>query len=129
MEIAFRAALLAWLSADPVLAAELNSITEEAPLRASPPWLGVVASASGDFGHKTGAGREVRVAFELQYLGDDPASAAGLVAAIEARIAEFPSGQAGFSVASLSFVRARAEQRGETRRAYLLEYRARLIAN
>jgi len=128
MEITFRAALLAWLSADPLLAAGLNAITEEAPLRVSPPWLGIVASASGEFGHKTGAGREVRVALELQYIGDDPAEAADLVNAIEARVMAFPSVQPGFRVASIAFLRARAEQRGETRRAFLLEYRARLLA-
>ena len=128
MEIAFRAALLEWLATDPVLAAEINSITEEAPLRAAPPWLGIVASASGDFGHKTGMGREIRVALELQYLGDDPAAGGGLVAAIEARIAAFPPGQPDYRVASLAFTRSRNEQRGESRRACLLEYRARLIA-
>ena len=66
MELPFRTVLLAWLAADPLLAAGLNTITEEAPLRASPPWLGIVASASTDFGHKTGMGREVRVALELR---------------------------------------------------------------
>jgi hypothetical protein len=128
MEIAFRAALIAWLAADPVLADGLNLITEEAPPRASPPWLAIVASASADFGHKSGAGREVRVALELQYLGDDPAAGADLVGALEARIEAFPAAQTGFRVASLAFLRGRAEQRGETRRALLLEYRARLLA-
>jgi len=128
MEITFRTALLAWLAADPLLAAQLNAITEEAPLRVSPPWLGIVASASGEFGHKTGAGREVRIALELQYTGDDPAGADDLVKAIEARIAAFPPDQPGFRVASIAFLRARAEQRGEVRRAFLLEYRARLLA-
>ena len=128
MELPFRAALLAWLAADPLLAASLNTITEEAPRRASPPWLGIVASASTDFSHKTGVGREVRVALELQTLGDDAGGTADLVAAIEARIALFPPDQSDFRIASLTFLRARAEQRGEARRAVLLEYRARLIA-
>ena len=128
MEIAFRAALVEWLAADPLLAAELNAITEEAPLRVSPPWLGIVASASGEFGHKTGAGREVRVALELQFTGDDPAEAADLVNAIEARVLAFPPDQPGYRLASLAFLRARAQQRGEARRAFLLEYRARLLA-
>ena len=128
MELPFRAALLAWLAADPLLAASLNTITEEAPLRASPPWLGIVASASSDFGHKTGVGREIRVAIELQTLGDDAGGTADLVAAIEARVATLPAEQPDFHIASLTFLRARAEQRGETRRAVLLEYRARLIA-
>ena len=129
MELPFRAALLAWLAADPLLAASLNTITEEAPLRASPPWLGIVASASTDFGHKTGVGREVRVALELQTLGDDAGGTADLVAAIEARIALFPVDHRDLRIASLTFLRARAEQRGEARRAVLLEYRARLIAD
>ena len=128
MELPFRVALLAWLAADPLLAAGLNTITEEAPLRASPPWLGIVASASTDFGHKTGAGREVRVALELQTLGDDACGTAALVGAIETRIAAMPADQPDFTIASLTFLRARAEQRGEARRAVLLEYRARLIA-
>ncbi|MDP3676249.1 MAG: DUF3168 domain-containing protein [Novosphingobium sp.] len=128
MELHFRAALLAWLSADPLLSAGLNTIAEEAPLRASPPWLGIVASASSDFGHKTGQGREVRVALELQTLGDNAAGTAALTSAIEARIAAMPADQPGFRIASLTFLRARAEQRGEARRAVLLEYRARLIA-
>lgn len=128
MELPFRAALLAWLAADPLLAASLNTITEEAPLRASPPWLGIVASVSTDFGHKTGTGREVRVALELQTLGDDASGTADLVAAIEARIVTLPPDQPDFRIASLTFLRARAEQRGEARRGVLLEYRARLIA-
>ena len=129
MELPFRAALLGWLAADPLLSAGLNTITEEAPLRASPPWLGLVASASTDFGHKTGMGREVRVALELQTLGDDACGTADLVAAIEARIATLPPDQPEYRIASLTFLRARAEQRGEARRAVLLEYRARLIAD
>ena len=129
MELPFRAALLAWLAADPLLTASLTTITEEAPLRASPPWLGIVASASTDFSHKTGVGREVRVALELQTLGDDAGGTADLVAAIEARIALFPVAQPDFRIASLTILRARAEQRGEARRAVLLEYRARLIAD
>ena len=128
MEIAFRAALLAHLAADPVLAAGLNAIAEEAPLRTSPPWLGIVASASGDFSHKTGMGREVRVALELQCRGDDPGTAGDLVAAIEAAVAALPADHPGFRVASLMFLRSRAEQRADNRRAILLEYRARLLA-
>ena len=128
MELSFRAALLAWLAADPLLTAGLNAIVEEAPLRTSPPWLGIVASASTDFGHKTGIGREVRVALELQTLGDDACGTADLIAAVEARSANLPADHPAFRIASLTFLRARAEQRGEARRAVLLEYRARVVA-
>ena len=129
MEIALRAALIAWLASDPVLTAGLNAVTEEAPSRVSLPWLALTASASADWSCKSHAGREVRVGLELHCRGDTPDSAAALVAAIEARIAALPRAQADFTVATIQFLRARAEQRGESRRAILLEYRFRLLAN
>ncbi|WP_067737922.1 DUF3168 domain-containing protein [Novosphingobium naphthalenivorans] len=127
MEIALRAALLGWLAADPALSAQLNAIAEEAPARTSLPWLAISASASTDWSCKTAPGREVRVALELQCRGDTPDAAAALVSAIEARIESLPRAQAGFAVATVQFLRARVEQRSESRRAILLEYRFRLM--
>jgi hypothetical protein len=128
MEIAFRAALVSWLAADPVLAGQLNAVAEEAPSRTSLPWLAVAASASTDWSTKTEAGREVRIALELHVRGDAPGTAAGLIAAIEARVAALPLVQDGFHVVTSRFLRARAEQRGESRRAILIEYAFRLLA-
>ena len=128
MEIALRAALLTWLAADPALADELNAVAEEAPSRVSPPWLAVAASASTDWSCKTVAGREVRIALELHCRGDTPDAAAGLASTIEARIESLPRIQPDFHIATIQFLRARAEQRGESRRAILLEYRFRLLA-
>lgn len=128
MEIPLRAALIAWLAADPALSGELNAVTEEAPSRTSLPWLAIATSASSDWSSKTHAGREVRVALELHCRGDQPDAAAGLVAAIEQRIDALPSAQPHFTVVSRQFLRARAEQRGESRRAVLLEYRFRILS-
>lgn len=128
MEIPLRAALLAWLAGDATLAASINAFTEEAPVRATVPWLGVVASASTDWSTKTELGRDVRVALELHCRGDQPDAAGALVAAIESRIAAMPRAQSGFSIAGIHFLRARAEQRTETTRAVLLEYRFRVFA-
>jgi hypothetical protein len=129
METALRAALIGWLRADPALTALLNTITEEAPSRTAPPWLAMVASASGDWSTKDQAGREVRVAFEIHARGDDPAAAAAVTRAVEARIEALPRAQAGFAVVTITFLRARAEQRAGNRRAVLLEYRFRLLAD
>lgn len=128
MELAFRAALLAWLAADPALSGSLNAIVEEAPSRTALPWLALTASASADWSAKDIAGREVRVALELNYRGDDPLSEAALVGAVERRVESLPMAQDGFRIASLTFLRARAEQRGEARRALVIEYRARVLA-
>lgn len=129
MEVPLRAALVAWLAADPALAGQLNAVTEETPSRTSLPWLAIAASASADWSCKSHAGREVRIAMELHCRGDTPGAASALVAAIEARIAALPRAQDGFAVITARFLRARAEQRGESRRAILLEYRFRVMAD
>ncbi len=128
MESELRAALIAWLRSDAVLANLVNAVVEEAPSRVAPPWLGLVASASSDWGTKDRAGREVRVALEFHSRGDDPGAAAAVTRAIEARVEALPRAQDGFAVATIGFLRARAEQRAGNLRAVLLEYRFRLLA-
>lgn len=127
METLLRAALIDWLRADPVLAGLLNTIDEEAPVRASPPWLGLAASASADWGAKGLRGREVRIALELQTRSDDPAATANTTLAIEQRVEGLPRQQTAFDVVNVTFLRTRAEQRPGNRRAVLLEYRFRLL--
>lgn len=129
METQLRAALIEWLRADPALAAEINSVAEEVPSRASPPWLGIAASAGIDWSVKGTAGREVRVALELHLRGDDPAAGAALAQSIEDRIEALPRAQDGFEIVSAVFLRSRVEQRAGNTRAALLEYRFRLLAN
>jgi len=128
METLLRAALIEWLRADPALAA-INAIAEEAPARASPPWLGIAASAGIDWSTKDAAGREVRLAVELHLRGDDPATGASIVQSIEERIAALPKAHDGFEVVSTIFLRSRVEQRAGNARAALLEYRFRLLAS
>lgn len=128
MEIALRVALIGWLESDTLLTGELNAIVEEAPSRTTLPWLALAASASADWSCKSHVGREVRIALELHCRGDRPDAVASLVAAIESRIASLPPDQPGFTVVTSQFLRARAEQRGEARRAILIEYRFRLLA-
>ena len=127
MENELRAALVDWLSSDPLLSAALNDVTEEAPSRASLPWLGIAASASTDWSTKDKRGREVRVALELQTRGQEPAETSALAAQVEERIESLPRLHSGFAVASINFLRARAEQRPGNARAVLLEYRFRLL--
>ena len=128
METQLRAALVEWLAADAILMNLVNTVTEEAPSRAAPPWLGIAASASTDWSTKDRAGREVRVALELHCRGDDPGTAAATAQAIEARVEALPRAQSGFEIATTHFLRARAEQRPANTRAVLLEYRFRLLS-
>jgi hypothetical protein len=127
MENTLRAALIEWLRADPALA-PINTIEEEAPLRAAPPWLGIAASAGIDWGCKERVGREIRLALELASRTDKPAGDAGILAAIEARVLALPPFHDGFELASVRFLRSRSEARQNNLRAALLEFRFRLFA-
>lgn len=127
MENDLRAALIAWLRADPALAA-INAIEEEAPLSVTPPWLGIAASASIDWGSKDRPGREVRIALELESRTDETAADAPLLSAIERRVIDLPPFRPGFELASIRFLRSRSEARGDNLRAALLEYRFRIFA-
>lgn len=128
METKLRAALIGWLRADAALA-EVNIVAEEAPPAASPPWLGIAASASADWSVKERKGREIRVALELHFRGQASDSAAGLIAAVEDRIEAMPKNQPGFEIAGIAFLRGRAEQRARNMRAVLMEYRFRCLAD
>lgn len=128
MENSLRAALLAWLRAAPAPLDALTAIEEEAPARASPPWLAIAASASADWSTKDRPGREVRVALELHGRGDDVLADAALVSAIDRRVEALPRTQDGFDVASIQFLRARTERRANAARTSLLEYRFRCLA-
>ena len=129
METELRRALIAWLAADPLLSAALNAVTEEAPLRASGPWLAIVASASADWSTKDRLGREVRIALELRCRGEEPGDVGALAGLVEDRIAALPPDQPGFRIVTATFLRARAEQRPRHERSVLIEYRFRLLAD
>ena len=127
MEIAFRAALVAWLRADPLLTDMLNSIEEDGPVAASPPRLALVASAAADWSTKTGRGREIRLALELVGRSDDPAQTVALALRVEQRIATLAPQQSGYRIVVTQFLRSRVERRRRAMRAVLLEYRFTLI--
>ena len=127
MESLLRTILIDWLASDPVLSTTLNEIAEEAPSRASLPWLGIAASASTDWSTKTRRGREVRVALELQTRGDGAAETSAIVSQVEERIESLPRQHPGLTLASSTFLRTRAEQRPRNTRAVLIEYRFRIL--
>lgn len=126
MENRLRADLIAWLRDDPALSV-INAVEEESPLRASPPWLGLSASASTDWGTKDRPGREIRIALELETRGDEPAADADVLSAIERRVFDLPPFTTTYEIASIRFLRARSEQRANNRRGALIEFRFRLF--
>ncbi|MEE4154462.1 MAG: DUF3168 domain-containing protein [Erythrobacter sp.] len=127
MENTLRQYLIEWLRNDPALAG-INSIEEETPLSASPPWLGISASASSDWGTKDRPGREIRLALELETRIDDAGADGPLIAAIEQRVLGLPPFHENLEVASIRFMRARSEARADNLRGALLEFRIRLFS-
>ena len=126
METTLRRALIAWLAADPALAA-LNGVSEEAPPASSAPWLAIVASASADWSVKDRRGREVRIALELQTRDLPADEAAALAEAVERRVEALPRVQPGFACTGIHLLRARATAARGDRRAQLIEYRFRCL--
>ena len=126
MENRLRADLIAWLRDDPTLLS-INTIEEETPLHATPPWLGISASASTDWGTKDRPGRELRIALELETRSDDPGADAELLTAIERRVLDLPPFAQGYEIASIRFLRARSERREDNARGALIEFRFRLF--
>ena len=70
-----------------------------------------------------------RVALELHFRGDDPATGVALTRAIEARVESLPREHEGFAIVTTTFLRARIERRTHNVRSALFEYRFRLLAN
>lgn len=127
MEMHLRAVLIDWLRTAPTLAGQINAVAEESPVSASPPWLGIAASASADWSTKDLRGCEVRIALELHTRGDDPAADGTLAAAITERIIGIPAAQECFSIVTARFLRSRSERRARNLRVALLEYTFRLL--
>ncbi|WP_336987481.1 tail completion protein gp17 [Altererythrobacter aquiaggeris] len=127
MEIRLRSALLEWLEADELLSGMLNSVTEEAPLSATAPWLGIIASASTEWGSKDRRGHEILIALELSVRSDAPASGSDIVTLIDKRIDALPRQSGGLEIVTARFLRARAERRPRNLRSILLEYRFRVL--
>ena len=127
MESDVRTYLIDWLRSDPALSGNINAIEEESPVQASAPWVGIAASASTDWSHKSGVGREVRIALELVGRGDDASATGAMANAIEQRIATMIADDAPFCLVAAQFLRSRAERRPRGLRAILLEYRFRVL--
>ena len=127
LEMSLRQTLIDWLRFNASLMAKVNAVEEEAPLRSSEPWLGVVSSASADWSTKTERGCEIRIAIEVHLRGDRLDTGSALLTELSDTVAALPAQQNGFRIVGNRFLRGRVEQRPGNLRAALLEYRFRLL--
>ncbi|MFC3581934.1 DUF3168 domain-containing protein [Sphingomonas hylomeconis] len=127
-ESVLQAALLAALRGDAALTAGLNGVFEGPAVKASPPFAELGELLSVDWGTKTVAGRELRVAVTVRGAGDTGAAVAALAGMVGAAIEAVPRDLAGWRVASVALLRTRLLRGAPGVWAAVVEYRVRMMA-
>lgn len=98
------------------------------PIQAVSPYAVVEIGPEADWGHKSGAGRELRMATILRDEGERPGRLRQLMAACEAALLGVPAELDGWRVASLALVRSRTSRERNGGWIGLVEIRARMLA-
>lgn len=123
---AVQAAIVSALTAAPALAV-LTGIYDGPPPRAAFPYASFSSNAATDWGTKTEAGRELRLAITLWDDGESPARLHQLVAALEAVVATLPTQIEGWRIVSLVLTRTLIARDPQGPWAGLVEHRLRLF--
>lgn len=113
-----------------VEALALGGVYPGPPLQSAFPHAVVECGPESDWGHKSGRGRELRLAVTLRDCGERPERAEAFAEVVEAAI-EAGLDVEGWRVVTLALVRARtvAQGRGGSLGwAVALDYRARMLA-
>lgn len=111
-------------------ALELGGVYPGPPLQAAFPYALVECGPETDWGHKSGRGRELRLAVTLRDAGERPDRAQAFAEVAEAAL-EAGLDVEGWRLITLALVRARTVAEGRGGRmgwAVALDYRARMLA-
>ena len=109
--------------------AGLSGAFAEGPVQAAYPYATAEAGLENDWSHKSGEGREVRLAVTVRDEGERPDRLHALVGDVEEALAALPPLLAGWRVVSFRFVRSRMIREPKGRWTSVIEYRARLLAS
>jgi hypothetical protein len=100
------------------------------PAQAVVPYALIECGGESDWGHKSGKGREVRVAVTVRDAGERPLRLLGLMNDVEAAL-EAPPGAEGWQVVSFAWLRSRTVREGRAPGPIewtgVTEYRARML--
>jgi hypothetical protein len=108
--------------------AELTGVFDARPWQAAHPYATVDAGAETDWSHKTGAGREVRLAITIRDKGERPERPRRLIAAAENAMAGLAGEAGGWRIVSLVFLRSRIVADGRDGWIGAIDYRVRMLA-
>ena len=103
----------------------LTGVFDGPPARAAYPYVALDATTETDWGHKSGAGREVMVAITLW--DDQPVRLHGLADAVEAAVSGL-SAVAGWQLVTMRLVRRRVVRDVAGPWAAAVDFRARMLA-
>ena len=98
------------------------------PLQAAIPYALVEADLEADWSHKTGIGKEVRLAVTLFDKGERPVRLRRAAAEAEAAIAPLGGDVGGWLLVSIRYLRTRIVAEPRIGWAAVIEFRARLLA-
>ena len=126
--LAVQAAAVAALQVHPVLAVELTGIYDGPPPRAAFPYISVADGLVSDWGTKTEAGREIRLALTIWDDGEEASQLHGLMGHVEDAVAAMARDLPGWHVASNVFLRSLVVRDPAGPWAGLVEFRVRVLA-
>lgn len=92
------------------------------------PWAEVEVMSEADWGHKTGAGREIGLRVTLRDMGEAPARLRRLLGDAEAALGGIAPVRDGWRIVTLVTLRSTVAARARRQWAGTLELRARLLA-
>lgn len=108
--------------------AGLNGAYDGPPLQAAFPYAIVEAGPEADWSHKSGLGRELRLAVTIRDKGEKPGRLRALVGEVEAAIAAIDGVLAGWRLVTLVFLRSTMLRDSGAVWTAVIDYRARLLA-
>lgn len=106
----------------------IGRVYDAPPLTAAAPHALVEIDFETDWGHKSGAGRELRIAATLKAEGERPLGLRTAAAAAEAALAALGPDLGGWRLATMRHVRTRELRRPKGGWTAIIEFRARLLA-
>lgn len=98
-----------------------------APVQAAHPFATVDAGLEADWSHKSGEGREVRLAVTIRDKAERPERIQQIESQAEAAISGLSGATQNWAIVSMSFMRSRLVREKETGWAAVIEYRARML--
>jgi len=105
--------------------ADLTGVFDGPPARAAYPYVALDATTEADWGHKSGAGREVMVAITVW--DDQPVRLHGLADQVEAALGGLDAPD-GWQLVTMRLVRRRVVRDVAGPWAAAIDYRARMLA-